>query len=129
MSRWRKSRRAPPLTLPTKARRRRRRVEPPRRLPPPWRRKREKPPRFLPKHPPSVSFSLSDIVYLSVLFLYLCICTFQKEATSSLTKTSKNLGASRNIKDMLHRDASPVIAPSTPAVKPSSAPTSSQAKE
>ena len=30
---------------------------------------------------------------------------------------------------MLHRDSSPAIAPATPAVKPSSAPTSSQAKE
>ena len=30
---------------------------------------------------------------------------------------------------MLHRDASPAIAPATPAVKLSSAPTSSQAKE
>src|SRR3954464_15736545 len=73
MLRWRESGRAPPLTLSTEARRRRRRVEPPKRLPPPWRRKREEPPGFLPKHPPSVSFSFSDIVYLSVLFLYLCI--------------------------------------------------------
>src|SRR3954468_13571094 len=53
----------------------------------------------------------------------------RKKATTSLKKTSKTLGASRNIKDMLHHDASPAIAPSTPAVKPSSAPTSSQAKE
>jgi hypothetical protein len=63
-----------------------------------------------------------------------CSCTyafarFRKKATTSLKKTSKTLGASRNIKDMLHRDASPAIAPATPAVKPSSAPTSSQAKE
>src|SRR3954463_2894975 len=56
----------------TEARRRRRRVEPPRRLPPPWMRKREKPPGCLPKRPPSVSLSFSDIIYLSVLFLYLC---------------------------------------------------------
>ena len=54
---------------------------------------------------------------------------FRKKATTSLKKTSKTLGASRNIKDMLHRDSSPAIAPATPAVKPSSAPTSSQAKE
>src|SRR3954471_17894495 len=54
---------------------------------------------------------------------------FRKKATTSLKKTSKTLGASRNIKDMLHCDAFPAIAPSTPAVKPSSAPTSSQAKE
>src|SRR3954468_2993459 len=73
MLHWRESGRAPPLTLPTEVRRRRRRVEPPRRLPPPWRRKREKPPGCLPKRPPSVSLSFSDIVYLSVLFLYLCI--------------------------------------------------------
>jgi hypothetical protein len=53
---------------------------------------------------------------------------FRKKATTSLKKTSK-LGASRTIKDMLHRDASPAIAPTTPSVKPSSAPTSSQAKE
>ena len=48
---------------------------------------------------------------------------------TSLKKTSKTLGASRTIKDMLHRDASPAIAPATPSVKPSSSPTSSQAKE
>src|SRR4051812_7212278 len=54
---------------------------------------------------------------------------FRKKATTSLKKTSKTSGASRNIKDMLHRDASPAITPATPAVKPSSAPTSSQAKE
>ena len=53
----------------------------------------------------------------------------RKKATTSLKKTSKTLGASRNIKDMLHRDSSPAIAPATPAVKPSSAPTSSQAQE
>src|SRR3954466_5569065 len=72
MSRWRESGRDPPLMLLTEARRRRRRVEPPRRLPPPWRRTIEKPPGCLPKRPPSVSLSFSDIVYLSVLFLYLC---------------------------------------------------------
>src|SRR3954470_21469345 len=54
---------------------------------------------------------------------------FRKKATTSLKKTSKTLGASRNIKDMLHRDASPAIAPATPAVKPPSSPISSQAKE
>src|SRR3954469_24048827 len=54
---------------------------------------------------------------------------FRKKATTSLKKTSKTLGAPTNIKDMLHRDASPAIAPATPAVKPFSAPTSSQAKE
>src|SRR3954467_164839 len=54
---------------------------------------------------------------------------FRKKATTRLKKTSKTSGTSRNIKDMLHRDASPAIAPATPAVKPSSAPTSSQAKE
>src|SRR3954462_12031728 len=54
---------------------------------------------------------------------------FRKKATTSLKKTSKTLGASRNIKDMLHRDASPTIVPTTPAVKPTSAPTSSQDKE
>src|SRR3954462_11442901 len=134
MSRWRESGRAPPLTLLTEARRRRRRrVEPPKRLPPPWRRKREKPPGFLPKRHPSVSFSFSDIVYLSVLFCSVPIlmhhARFRKKATTNLKKTSKTLGASRNIKDMLHRDASPAIAPATPGVKPSSAPTSSQAKE
>src|SRR3954470_6849578 len=54
---------------------------------------------------------------------------FRKKATTSLKKSSKTLGASRNIKDMLHRDSSPAIAPATPSVKPSSAPTSSQAQE
>ena len=54
---------------------------------------------------------------------------FRKKATTSLKKSSKTLGASRNIKEMLHRDSSPTIAPATPAVKPFSAPTSSQAKE
>src|SRR3954469_64504 len=54
---------------------------------------------------------------------------FRKKATTSLKKTSKTLGASRTIKDMLHRDASPAISPATPSIKPSSAPTSSQAKE
>src|SRR3954462_14406667 len=54
---------------------------------------------------------------------------FRKKATTSLKKTSKTLGASRNIKDMLHRDTSPTVAPATPVVKLSSAPTSSQAKE
>src|SRR3954462_8559952 len=53
---------------------------------------------------------------------------FRKKATTRLKKTSKTLGASRSIKDMLHRDASPAIAPATPVVKPSSAPTSSQSK-
>src|SRR3954467_3893747 len=131
MSRWRESGRAPPLTLPTEARRRRRRVEPPKRLPPPWRRKREKllgPP--LPKHP-----HLCKLLILRH-FLFICLAPvlmhfarFRKKATTRLKKTSKTSGASRNIKDMLHHDASPTITPATPAVKPTSAPTSSQAKE
>src|SRR4051812_48632090 len=54
---------------------------------------------------------------------------FRKKATTSLKKTSKTSGASRTIKDILHRDASPAIALVNPIVKPSSAPTSSQAKE
>ena len=54
---------------------------------------------------------------------------FRKKATTSLKKTSKTLGASRNIKHMLHRDSSPAIAPATPDVKPSSSPTSSQVQE
>src|SRR3954468_15892080 len=54
---------------------------------------------------------------------------FRKKATTSLKKSSKTLGASRNIKDMLHRDSSPAITPATPAVKPSSSPTSSQVQE
>src|SRR3954471_3677494 len=53
----------------------------------------------------------------------------RKKATTSLKKTSKTLGASRNIKDMLHRDSSPAIAPATPTIKPSSAPASSQTQE
>src|SRR3954470_4252568 len=55
--------------------------------------------------------------------------SFRKKATTSLKKTSKTLGASRTIKDMLHRYASPAISPVTPSVKPSSALTNSQAKE
>src|SRR3954469_8618827 len=130
MSRWRESGRAPPLTLPTEAKRRRLRAEPPRRLPPPWRRKRKDPPGFLPKHPPSVSFSFSDIVlFICLVPVLMHFARFRKKATTSLKKTSKTLGASRNIKDMLHRDSSPAIAPATPAVKPSSSPTSSQAQE
>ncbi len=54
---------------------------------------------------------------------------FRKKATTSLKKSSKTLGDSRNIKDMLHRDSSPAITPATPAVKPSSALTSSQVQE
>src|SRR4051812_23629903 len=130
MLRWRESGRAPPLTLPTEARRRRRRVEPPRILSPPWRRKREK---LLgspfPKHP-----HLCKLIFLRHC-LFICLAPvlmhfarFRKKATTSLKKTSK-LGASRTIKDMLHRDTSPAIAPTTPSVKPSSAPASSQAKE
>src|SRR3954471_9818976 len=57
------------------------------------------------------------------------VARFRKKATTSLKKTSKTLGDSRTIKDMLHRDASPAIAPVTPSVKPSSALTSSQDKE
>src|SRR3954467_11348675 len=130
MLHWRESGRAPPLTLPTEARRIRRRVEPPRRLPPPWRRKREKLPGSpLPKHPhlcKLLSFRYCLIICLAPVLMY--FARFRKKATTSLKKTSK-LGASRTIKDMLHRDASPAIALATPSVKPSSAPTCSQAKE
>src|SRR4051812_1249615 len=130
MLHWRESERAPPLTLPTEARRRRR-VEPPKRLPPPWRRRKERLPGSpLPKHP-----HLCKLLFLRH-FLFICLAPvlmhftrFRKKATTSLKKTSKTLGASRTIKDMLHRDASPAIPPITPSVKPSSFPTSSQAKE
>src|SRR4051812_30023538 len=130
MPRWHESGRAPPLTLPTEARKRRRRVEPPKRVLPPWRRKRRNPPGCLPKRPPSVSFLFSNIVlFICLIPLLMHFARFRKKATTSLKKSSKTLGASRNIKDMLHRDSSPAIAPATPAVKPSSAPTSSQAQE
>src|SRR4051812_28858324 len=80
--------------------------------------------------PPSVSFLFFDIVsficLVSVLMHFAC---FRKKATTSLKKSSKTLGASRNIKDMLHRDSYPAIIPATPVVKPSSAPTISQAQE
>src|SRR4051812_7719318 len=80
--------------------------------------------------PPSVSFLSSDIVLFICLIPVLThFARFRKKATTSLKKSSKTLGASRNIKDMLHRDSSPTIAPATPAVKPSSALTSSQVQE
>src|SRR3954464_15631144 len=131
MLHWRESGRAPPLTLPTEARRRRRRVEPPRRLPPPWRRKREKllgsP---LPKHPHLCKLIiLRHCLFICLAPVLMHFAHFRKKSTTSLKKTSKTSGASRNIKDMLHRDASPAIAPATPVVKPTSTPTSSQAKE
>src|SRR3954469_2746898 len=131
MSHWRESGRAPPLTLPTEVRRRRRRVEPPKRVQPPWRRKRRKLPGCLPKRPPpSVSFLFSDIVsFICLIPVLMHFSRFRKKATTSLNKSSKTLGASRNIKDMLHRDSSPAIAPATPAVKLSSAPTSSPFQE
>src|SRR3954465_4810610 len=129
MPRWRESGRAPPLTLPTEVRRRRR-VEPPKILQPPWRRKRRKPPGSLPKRPPSVSFLFSDIVsFICLIPVLMHFARFRKKATTSLNKSSKTLGAYRNIKDMLHPDSSPSIAPATPAVKPSSAPTSSAVQE
>src|SRR3954465_11587684 len=129
MPRWRESGRAPPLTLPTEVRRRRR-VEPPKILQPPWRRKRRKPPGSLPKRPPSVSFLFSDIVsFICLIPVLMHFARFRKKATTSLKKSSKTLGASINIKDMLHRDSSPAIAPATPVVQPSSAPTSSQVQE
>src|SRR3954469_18033502 len=78
--------------------------------------------------PPSVSFLFSDIVSFLILVL-MHFARFRKKATTSFKESSKTLGASRNIKDMLHRDSSPAIAPATPAIKPSSAPTSSQAQE
>src|SRR3954468_13401445 len=130
MSRWRESGRAPPLTLPMEARKRRRRVEPPKRVLPPWRQKRRKPPGCLPKRPPSVRFLFSDIVlFICLIPVLMHFARFRKKATTSLKKYSKTLGASRNIKDMLHHDSSPAIAPATPVVKPSSAPTSSQVQE
>src|SRR4051812_16494955 len=102
MSRWRESGRAPPLTLPTEARKRRRRVEPPKRVLPPWRRKRRKPPGCLPKRPPSVSFLFSDIVsFVCLIPVLMHFARFRKKATTSLKKSTKTLGASRNIKEML----------------------------
>src|SRR3954469_7235096 len=130
ISLWRESGRAPPLTLPTEVRRRIQRVEPPKRVQPPWRRKSRKPPGCLPKRPPSVSFLFSDIVsFICLIPVLMHFARFRKKSTTILKKTSKTLGASRTIKDMLHRDASYAITPVTPIVKPSSAPTSSQAKE
>src|SRR4051812_16866847 len=80
--------------------------------------------------PPSVSLSLSDIVsFICLIPVLMHFARFMKKSTTSLKKSSKTLGASRNIKDMLHRNSSPTIAPATPAVKLSSAPTSSQAQE
>src|SRR3954462_15764091 len=82
------------------------------------------------KRPPSVSFLFSDIVsFIYLIPVLMHFACFRKKATTSLKKSSKTLGASRNIKDMLHRDSSPAIAPATPAVKPSSAPTSSPVQE
>src|SRR4051812_26392061 len=128
--RWRESGRAPPLTLPTEVRRRRRMVEPPKRVHPPWRWKRRNLPGCLPKRPPSVSFLLSDIVsFICLIPVLMHFACFRKKATTSLKKSSKTLGSSRNIKDMLHCDSSPAIAPATPAVKPSSAPTRSPVQE
>src|SRR3954462_11319807 len=129
MLHWRESGRAPPLTLPTEARRRRRRVEPPKRLPPPWRRKREELlGSLLPKHPHLCKLLiLQHCLFICLAPVLMHFACFRKKATTILKKTSKTLGASRNIQGMLHRDDSPAIAPATPAVKPSSAPTSSQA--
>src|SRR4051812_18394076 len=131
MLRWHESGRAPPLTLPTEARRRRRRVEPPKRLPPSWRRRKEKPPGFLlPKLPhlcKLLFFLHCPFICLDPVLMQ--FARFREKATTNLKKTSKSLGASRTVKDMMHRDASPAIAPTTPSVKPSPAPTSSQAKE
>src|SRR3954469_16100488 len=131
MLHWRESGRAPPLTLPTEVRRRRRRVEPPRRLLSPWRRRREKLPGSpLPKHPHLCKLlSLRHCLFICLAPVLMNFARFRKKATTSLKKTSKTLGASRTIKDMLHRYASPAIAPATPSVKPSYAPTSLQAKE
>src|SRR3954467_3953288 len=99
MLHWHESGRAPPLTLPAEARKRRWRVEPPRRLPPPWRRKKERlqgsP---LPKHPLLCKLLSLRHCPLFVLFLYLYFFVrFRKKATTNLKKTSKNLGASKNI--------------------------------
>src|SRR4051812_32682766 len=115
MLRWRESGRAPPLTLPTEARRRRRRVEPPRILSPPWRRKREKlPGSLLPKHPHLCKLLfLRHCLFICLAPVLMHFARFRKKATTSLKKTSK-LGASRTIKDMLHRDAYPSIAPTLP---------------
>src|SRR4051812_40472181 len=131
MLRWRESRRAPPLTLSMEARRRRRRVEPPKRLQPPWRRKREKllgsP---LPKHPHLCKLLiLRHCLFICLAPVLMHFACFRKKATTSLKKSSKTLGASRNIKDMLHRDSSPAIAPATPAINPSSDLTSSPVQE
>src|SRR3954463_14484430 len=113
----------------TEARRRRRRVEPPRRLPPPWMRKREKPPGCLPKRPPSVSLSFSDIIYLSVLFLYLCTLHVSGRKPQPASRSPPRLLGLLEISKICCIATPPAIAPATPAVKPSSAPTSSQAQE
>src|SRR3954469_9125697 len=109
MSRWCESGRAPPLTLPTEARRRIQRVEPPKRLPPPWRQKREKLPGSpLPKHPHLCKLLiLRHCLFICLAPVLMHFACFRKKATTSLKKTSKTPGTSRNIKDMLHRDASP----------------------
>src|SRR3954466_12313800 len=131
MLRWRESGRAPPLTLPTEARRRRQRVEPPKILLPPWRGRKE---RLLGspliKHPLLCKLlSLRHCPFVCLVPILMHFACFRKKATTSLKKTSKTLGASRTIKDMLHRDVSPAMAPVTPIVQPSSAPTSYQARE
>src|SRR3954465_9471985 len=80
--------------------------------------------------PPSVSFLFFDIVsFICLIPVLMHFARFRKKATTSLKKSSNTLGASRNIKDMLHRHPSPAIAPATPVVKPSFAPTSSQVQE
>src|SRR3954463_15460773 len=80
--------------------------------------------------PPRVSFLFSDIVsFICLIPVLMIFARFRKKATTSLKKSSKTLGASKNIKDMLHRDSSPAIAPATPAVNPSYVRTSAQAKE
>src|SRR4051812_29084568 len=55
---------------------------------------------------PSVRFLFSDIVsFICLIPVLMDFARFRKKATTSLKKSSKNLGASRNIKDMLHRDS------------------------
>src|SRR4051794_13942191 len=100
MFHWRESGRAPPLTLPMAARKRRRRVEPPRRLPPPCRRRKERlsgsP---LPKHPLLCKLlSLRHCPLFVFIPVFTLFARFRKKAITSLKKTSKSLGASRNIK-------------------------------
>src|SRR3954454_13098051 len=83
-----------------------------------------------PKHPHLCKLLiLRHCLFICLAPVLMHFARFRKKATTSLKNTSKTLGTSRNIKDMLHSDASPAIAPTTPAVKPSSSLTSSQAKE